>query len=260
MMFYLVFALGLCAPRKFGIPIVCTALLAFVLIAPQSNSALVVYLASPILLWFLFGISLAVIWKCREVSEPTWIGKPAQILEPIGDSSYSLYLVHSFVLTLVLRVWTSAIGSPSLYLLPTSLAAAIGVAWVIYVVIERPLLRLLSRRTKMQEPLERGRSPGREASPDHRRWVEQAHLQFHRGHSAGSSSRVRSASMFSVVRSRLIESGGAWYYRRLKLAAPRLRALQMKRPPSRPDGSAAWFEIVLIPKCSQSLATRLAKL
>ena len=152
MMFYVVFALGLCAPRKFGVPMVCAALLALVLIGHQSNSATVVYLASPIVLWFLLGIALAVIWRYWEVSEPAWIGKLAQILEPIGDSSYSLYLFHGFVLILVLRVWIRFVGPPSLYLLPFNLAAAMVVGWVTYVMVERPLLELMNVRARMKEP------------------------------------------------------------------------------------------------------------
>jgi exopolysaccharide production protein ExoZ len=144
MMFYVIFALGLCTPRKFGLPIVCAVLVALVLVGGHSHSAVVIYLASPIVLWFLLGIVLAIVWKCWKLSEPTWIGKPAEHLEPIGDASYSLYLVHGFVLTMLLRFWVGAIGPPSLWLVPVSLVVAIAAGWMIYVAIERPLLGLLS--------------------------------------------------------------------------------------------------------------------
>ena len=144
MTFYVIFGLGLCAPRKFGLPIVFAALLTLVFLGGRSNSAAVVYLASPIVLWFLLGVTLAIMWKRWELSEPTWIGKPAQLLEPVGDASYSLYLVHGLVLTMLLRVWIGAVGPASIYLLlPVSLAVAIVMGWVIYVAVERPLLGLL---------------------------------------------------------------------------------------------------------------------
>jgi len=151
MMFYVIFALGLCAPRKFGLLIVCAMLVALVLVGGQSRSSVVTYFASPIVLWFLLGIVLAVIWKYWNLSEPIGIGRSAERLEPIGDASYSLYLVHGFVLTMLLRFWVSAIGPPSLWLLPASLVAAIAAGWVIYVTIERPVLGLLSGKTRIRD-------------------------------------------------------------------------------------------------------------
>ena len=152
MMFYVVFALGLCAPRRFGLPAVCAALFAFVLAGPQFHQASVAYLASPIILWFLLGIVLAVVWRYAKLSEPKWISRPARLLEPIGDASYSLYLVHGLILTLLLRIWIGAVGAPSLYLLPISLVVAIAAGRVTYVAIERPLLGLLTDKTSTKSP------------------------------------------------------------------------------------------------------------
>ncbi len=151
MMFYVIFAFGLCTPRQFGLPIVCAVLLGLILFGGHSYSPAVVYLASPIVLWFLLGIFLAITWEYLKLSEPTWIGKLAKHLEPIGDASYSLYLVHGFVLTMVLRFWVSAFGSPSLWLVPVSLVAAIAAGWVVFVAVERPLLGLLSGKNKIKE-------------------------------------------------------------------------------------------------------------
>ena len=174
MMFYVIFSLGLCIPRRFGLPAVGAALLAFVLIGGQSHSAVVVYLASPFVLCFLLGIALAIIWMQWELSEPTWIGRSARRLEPIGDASYSLYLVHGFVLTMLFRVWIYLVGPPSLWLVPLSLAVAILAGWVTYVAIERPLLGLLSGKNKRRD-----QAPGRRrfqaASP-----LNEAHAQRER--------------------------------------------------------------------------------
>jgi exopolysaccharide production protein ExoZ len=151
MMFYVIFALGLCIPRKFGLPTICAVLLTLVVIGGYSPSEVVIYLASPIVIWFLLGIALAIIWKHGKLSEPTWIGKSAERLEPIGDASYSLYLVHGFVLTMLLRLWVGTVGPPSLWLVPVSLVVAIAAGRLIYVVIERPLLGLLSGKNSIKD-------------------------------------------------------------------------------------------------------------
>jgi exopolysaccharide production protein ExoZ len=147
MVFYVIFALGLCAPRRVGLPIVGAALLALVSGGARSPPAAVAFLASPIILWFLLGIALAVVWRRWKLCEPTWISRPARFLEPVGDASYSLYLVHGFVLTMVLRIWVGVVGTPSMALLPLSLAAAVVAGRVTYIAIERPLLGLLSGKT-----------------------------------------------------------------------------------------------------------------
>ena len=165
MTFYLIFALALCASRKFGLPIACAALVILVLIGGQSHFAAVVYVASPIVLWFLLGIILAVIWKYGALSEPAWIGKSAQLLQPVGDASYSLYLVHGLVLTTILRVWINVVGAPSIYLVPISLAVAIIAGWVTFVVVERPLLRLLSGKIKIIKIKERRARLTKSAAP-----------------------------------------------------------------------------------------------
>lgn len=160
MMFYLIFALGLCAPRKFGIPIVCIVLLFFTFAGRYAQDATIVYLASPIILWFLLGIVLAVGCKTLRFNEPVWVSKPALILEPIGDASYSIYLVHGLVLTLLLRIWIDALGAPPIALLPLSLAGAIGMGWITYLVIEKPLLGLLNGGNKIKKrTLSSARSP-----------------------------------------------------------------------------------------------------
>jgi exopolysaccharide production protein ExoZ len=149
-MFYVIFALGLCAPRKFGLPVVFAALVTLVLAGDKAPYSVITYLASPIILWFLFGIALAIIWKHWGLSEPKWIGKSAKFLEPIGDASYSLYLVHGLILTILLRIWISNVGPPTLWLVPISLVVAVVMGWVTYVSIERPLLRLMTVGTEIR--------------------------------------------------------------------------------------------------------------
>jgi exopolysaccharide production protein ExoZ len=164
-MFYVIFALGLCAPRKFGLPIVCAALVTLVLVGDKSRYSPIAYLSSPIVLWFLFGITLAIIWKHWELSEPKWMRKSLQFLEPIGDASYSLYLVHGLILTMLLRIWISNVGTPTLWLIPVSLIVAIVAGWMTYIVIERPLLRLMSGKNKIKGP-EAGTAKSAKSAPD----------------------------------------------------------------------------------------------
>src|SRR5208283_524007 len=91
---------------------------------------------------------LAIIWRYWGLSEPEWIGRRARVLEPIGDASYSLYLVHGFVLTIIFRIWIMVIGTPSVWLMPVCLVGAIVVGWLTYVAIERPLLSLFDNKHK----------------------------------------------------------------------------------------------------------------
>jgi peptidoglycan/LPS O-acetylase OafA/YrhL len=142
MMFYGIFALGLFLPRRAALPAIGVALAALVILGPLQRNETVAYLASPIVLWFVLGMGLAVLWRWRRLREPGWLARAAQLLEPFGDASYSTYLAHGFVLTMLLRLWTMRIGPPSLWILPVSLAAATAVGWATHMAVERPLLRL----------------------------------------------------------------------------------------------------------------------
>jgi peptidoglycan/LPS O-acetylase OafA/YrhL len=79
------------------------------------------------------------------LAEPRWLAKRARFLEPLGDASYSTYLVHGLVLTVLLRLWTAAAGAPTLWFLPASLVVATIAGCVIHVLIEKPVLRFMSR-------------------------------------------------------------------------------------------------------------------
>ena len=144
MMFYVVFAVGLTLPRMLALPAVSAALGVFVIVGPYFPSGAVAYLASPIVLWFLLGMSLAVIWHWCDFAEPAWIAKSAKLFESFGDASYSTYLVHGPILTVFLHIWIMAAGSPSVWIVPASLIVATIAGSTIYVLIERPLLGLIT--------------------------------------------------------------------------------------------------------------------
>ena len=144
MMFYVVFALGLTLPRKLALPAVGAGLGALIIVGPYVANGAVVYLASPIVLWFLLGMGLAVIWHRRAFVEPAWIATSTKLLEPFGDASYSTYLVHGLILTVFLRIWTLAAGSPSAWIVPASLVVVTIGGLATYRFVERPLLRIIT--------------------------------------------------------------------------------------------------------------------
>jgi peptidoglycan/LPS O-acetylase OafA/YrhL len=148
MMFYGIFALGLFQRRQIGLPAIGLALILLVAIGPQQPSETIAYLASPIVLWFLAGMGLAVLWHRWRLSEPAWLVGPAKSLEPFGDASYSTYLIHGFVVTTSIRLWSLTIGPPSLWIVPVSVVLATVIGLVTYRVIERPLLRVMTRPSK----------------------------------------------------------------------------------------------------------------
>ena len=143
MMFYLIFALSLFLPRHMALPALGLTLAAIVIAGPIMPNEALQYLASPIVLWFLFGVGLGTIWRWRDLKEPKWVARLGKPLGPLGDSSYSTYLVHGLVLTMLLRVWLMTAGPPSVWILFVSLAVATLAGWVIYSVFERPLLQKL---------------------------------------------------------------------------------------------------------------------
>jgi peptidoglycan/LPS O-acetylase OafA/YrhL len=142
MVFYAVFALGLWFPRRIALPAVAAVLGGFVIVRPLLHNDALAYLASPIVLWFLLGMGLAALWRWRNFQEPVRLSRAAKFLEPLGDASYSTYLAHGVVLTMLLRIWTMALGPPSLWIVPASLVIATLAGWAVHLVVERPILRI----------------------------------------------------------------------------------------------------------------------
>jgi peptidoglycan/LPS O-acetylase OafA/YrhL len=142
MMFYAIFALGLSFPRRIALPAVGVTLLAFVIVGPLLPDETVAYLASPIVLWFVLGMGLALLWRWRGFEEPEWLARSAKFLEPLGDASYSTYLAHGLILTMLLRVWIMVAGPLSIWIVPISLAVATIAGWVTHMIVERPILRI----------------------------------------------------------------------------------------------------------------------
>src|SRR5262249_30609999 len=124
MMFYVIFALSLSFRRQIALPAVGVTLGTLVMVGSLLPNETLAYLASPIVLWFLLGMGLAVLWRWWGFEEPTWLARSAKLLEPLGDASYSTYLASGLILTMLLRVWIMTAGPPSIWIVPVSLAVA----------------------------------------------------------------------------------------------------------------------------------------
>lgn len=114
------------------------------------------------LLWGTVGV-LGLFWATEGKAGGGWVGTvwPAQALVRVGVFSYSLYLVHYpmfFVLGHWWRIWFGSKPS-NLLVAMGAVLVAIGVAWIFYILIERPshvLARRLGRVRK--SPLDEARS------------------------------------------------------------------------------------------------------
>ncbi|QRG07710.1 acyltransferase [Xanthobacter dioxanivorans] len=87
------------------------------------------------------------------------------LLALLGDASYSLYLVHGMVLSAVGQVFVRlspqlALQGPALYIAcaVTAVGAAIVVSVVVHLLVERPLLRLMSEKRPARKAAPEGRS------------------------------------------------------------------------------------------------------
>jgi peptidoglycan/LPS O-acetylase OafA/YrhL len=85
-----------------------------------------------------------VIWHWRGFAEPAWIAKSVKFLEPLGDAPYSTYLVHGLILTVFLRIWIMAAGSPSAWIVPATLVVATIAGLTTHMLVERPVLRIIT--------------------------------------------------------------------------------------------------------------------
>jgi exopolysaccharide production protein ExoZ len=156
MMFYGLFASGLSCPRQIALPAVGVTLGVFVMAGPFLANETLAYLASPIVLWFVLGMGLAVIWRWRGLAEPGWLARPTKFLEPLGNASYSIYLSHGIVLTMLLRAWIRVAGPPSMWLVPISLVVATLAGWGVHVLVENPVLRITTNLWKSNRDIAAG--------------------------------------------------------------------------------------------------------
>jgi exopolysaccharide production protein ExoZ len=151
MFFYTIFAAAVAFPRQIAIPVIASALAIFVLVGSLLPAGIPAYLSSPIVLWFVLGIGLAVIWRMYGFVEPQWLAKSAKFFEAFGDASYSTYLVHGLALTILLRIWVAIAGAPTPWFVAVGLVAAAVTGLGVHIAMERPILRVATNLSKMIE-------------------------------------------------------------------------------------------------------------
>jgi len=195
MFFYVLFAAGLALPRRAQLASITIALvgLSSISLAGPSHSPVLHTYTDPILLEFLSGIWLAILWRAGGLplkagppllaaaavsfvaaaiagTDPhgwerlvVW-GVPAWMLVAgclaleermpvfrlglaLGDGSYSTYLFHSFITSVV---WRLPLGAA---IVPVAVVASAAGGWLIFRFVEGPMTRLL-----------RGKSPATTAA------------------------------------------------------------------------------------------------
>lgn len=191
MLFYLVFALALAfsggaAKRRFAL--IAGMLLAVMLVARALAPAVDVmhFYANPMMLEFLMGVILAVLWSSGRIRRSyvflwlvaagfavLWIANhthvlfatnylgallvvggtvflpplPANPLSRLGDASYSLYLTHTIVLAAITWLCERAAFRPAPALfIMAGLVFAFAVAFMLYNYLEIPATRALKLR------------------------------------------------------------------------------------------------------------------
>lgn len=109
----------------------------------------------PVLLRVLhFGLPAALLVLGAVIHENTAAARFPRLLAGIGDSSYSLYLSHVFVISLAGRLWMASgwNQTPLQYALFASatLAACVGAGWLSWRLLEQPLQALVRRPRRPQ--------------------------------------------------------------------------------------------------------------
>jgi exopolysaccharide production protein ExoZ len=142
MFFYALFAAALSFRRQIAVPAIVGTLVIFTFAGSFLTPGILAYLSSPIVLLFVVGIGLAVLWRSYGLVEPKWFERLAKTFEPFGEASYSTYLVHGLALTVLLRIWVMAAGATSIWFVPVGFAVATVAGLTVHAALEKPLLRM----------------------------------------------------------------------------------------------------------------------
>jgi peptidoglycan/LPS O-acetylase OafA/YrhL len=145
MMFYTLFAFALAFERRIALIALVCVFSAFVFLKPILPVGLLTALASPIVLWFVLGIALGYGWCSLKAIEPGLLARSSRTLEIFGDASYSTYLAHGMVLTLISRLWIQTFGTLSYGFVPVCLFVATLVGWLAHIAVEKPVLRIMPK-------------------------------------------------------------------------------------------------------------------
>jgi exopolysaccharide production protein ExoZ len=92
----------------------------------------------------VFGLPAMAIVIGALTLEPRTPGRLADVLSRGGDASYSIYLCHTYAISIVTAAWIALrLSSPAVDLV--GFVAAMGMGVAVYGLVERPLLRDLKR-------------------------------------------------------------------------------------------------------------------
>jgi len=132
------------ASRKFATPLIGAGLAAFAAVVAFSNTiptpVMSAGLLSPAFAAIIFGTA----------QQPRWLAFLANpLLVLLGDASYSLYLLHSLIIT---RTFNSLTALPHLFRVAGALAAALVASLVAFKIVEEPARRRLRPRRKPLVP------------------------------------------------------------------------------------------------------------
>ena len=101
--------------------------------------------------WVPALLTVVIAVSTREVSRETLA---TRTLGALGDSSYSLYLSHPLTIIAVMVFWNRLPFEPPAWVFAViSIPAVIVGGWVVYVLAERPLVKLLLSKPKAHAPL-----------------------------------------------------------------------------------------------------------
>jgi hypothetical protein len=72
----------------------------------------------------------------RVLEQPKGLATSVRLLGPLGDASYSTYLVHGLVLTMLLRTWVTTFEAPSACFVAVGVALATVDGFAVHVLME----------------------------------------------------------------------------------------------------------------------------
>ena len=99
-----------------------------------------------VLLWGIPSALLVAGCVFLEKNNPLKINK---IFIAIGDSSYSIYLTHTLIIPLLYLLWSNLRLGLSDIMIWVSMAIALCIGWLFYILVEKPLMKLLIVNCKL---------------------------------------------------------------------------------------------------------------
>ncbi len=140
-------------PRAAAWPILIAGIVCLFAAMPALSSMGLRHIGDPYRAPIFGSASVLIVLGAVALESSRNLGIPRWILA-VGNSSYSLYLSHVFVISAIGRLWAMTpfnIGWPGhLAFLAAALLACLVVGWLSYLYLERPVLRWTHRRFSLR--------------------------------------------------------------------------------------------------------------